>query len=77
MEMVRAPVSLAEDQGSILSPHMVAKTVRNFSSKGSSALFWPPQVPSVQIVPRHKCRQITATHKQNHKTDKNKHHGVS
>lgn len=36
--------SLEEDLGSIPSTHMAAQTIPNSSSRGVSALFWPPQV---------------------------------
>lgn len=32
-------------------------TVYNGSSRGSSALFWPPGVPDLHVICRHTCRQ--------------------
>jgi hypothetical protein len=47
--LLRVLVAFLEDQGSIPSNHMVAQTVWNFSSKRSSALFGPLQIPSAHM----------------------------
>lgn len=61
-EMTRAPVSSAENRGSILSTHMVAQGCTS-SSRRSDALLWSPHIPSMQMVPRQACRWNSDTHK--------------
>ena len=53
---------LPEDAGSILSRQWLT-TISSSSSKGSDALFTPFQVPRVDMIHRHACRQNTHTHK--------------
>lgn len=55
---------LPEDAGSILSRQWLT-TISSSSSKGSDALFTPFQVPRVDMIHRHACRQNTHTHKVN------------
>jgi hypothetical protein len=47
---LRALAALSEDLGSRSSTHMAVHTVCNSSSRGSDALFWPPQEPGTHIV---------------------------
>lgn len=55
-EWFRGLAALIKDQGPL--PTCWLTTNCNLSSRGSSALFWPPRVPGTHVVPRHTPRHL-------------------
>lgn len=51
----------AEDPGSVHSTHMVLPTVYNYSSRGSTVLFWHLWAAGTHVAHRHTCRRNTHT----------------
>ena len=58
-------MALAEDPDLLPGTHSWLTATSNFSSRGSSALFWPPWVPGLQMVNSSTCGQTIHKHKQN------------